>query len=242
MWQPKKVERALFKWQKWRRSLIIQWAKTTNTFEELPLDQRNGVAKLEMQQIGFPSSLFLEIYWICCISSSYNLDYPTTYENIVIPPWLPLPPGRRPVRYYLKAPFGKKMKPGLRIHPPSVVGESDIDFFTYQDGYEAARFYRGIYYPKENDYWIFLSTDHPFRTVLNQLKGRPKLSGKSGRIPSYSDRLAVKCAALFDDSKMTYVKIAHKFGLPITSYYESSQSGTVRHLVSRGKKLIGELN
>jgi hypothetical protein len=241
MWQPKTVERALFNWQKWRNSIISEWIKPYDDIEDLLPRQIKDKARQKMQQIGFPPSLFLEIYWLCCIASDYNLDYPTTYENIVIPSWLPLPPSKRPERYYRKSPFINRMKPGFRIYPPPVLGESDIDFLAYEGGYEAMAFFRDVYYPKENYYGIFLLSDHPFSLELKKIKGRPKCKLEAGRAPSYSDRLAVKCATLKGLGK-SFVEIAGEFGLPIKKLYSSHQSDTARHLVDRGTRLINELD
>lgn len=241
MWQPKSVERALLRWQKWRRSIISYWAESGNDLNGLPSNHIRDEAKEETQKLGFPRSLFLEFYWICCIASDFNLDYAVTYDNIVIPQWLPVPPKPPSAFYYRRCVVKNELKPGLRIYPPPVVGDSDIDFFVYQDGYEAAAFFRELYYPKENDYGMFLPIGHELWSVLNQIKGRPKLSHKSGAVPTYSDRLAVKCATLYDAHNKGYVEIADKLQLPTKTYFFTRQSDLVRHLVRRGRKLIAEL-
>lgn len=242
MWKPKIVERALFRWGKWRQSLITEWGKTTNTLDKLSAEEQTSIINTAVQKLGLPDSKFLKIYWVCCVASDYNLDYPNTYDKIVFPKWLPLPRSKLPKWYLLKVPFGEKLKPGLRIYPPPVIGEKDIDFFVYQDGYSEAKYFRKLYYPKEDDYYVYLPAEHELYSVLNKFKGRPRLKISVGKIPLYSDRLAIKCAVL-KDLGTSYVQIAEELGLPISKPYLSEQSDVAKHLVTRGRSLItNELN
>ena len=160
MWQPKRVELALFRWPKWRQSIIDQWVKSRGVINELSYDDLRDKAREEVQKLGFSSSLFLETYWVCCIASNCSLDYPVTYDKIVIPDWLSLPP--ESLGRHLRRPreLKQELKAGLRIYPPPIVGERDIDYFGYQDGYEMAAFFRELYYPRENDYWMSIPAGH----------------------------------------------------------------------------------
>lgn len=76
--------------------------------------------------------------------------------------------------------------------------------------------------------------------MLKDIRGRPGIRGKRGHIPRYPDRLAVQCAAL-KDGGMSYVEIAERFHLPVTTPIFSDQSDVARHLVRRGRKLLREL-
>lgn len=225
------MERALFRWQKWRRSIISPWVEPYKKLEEMPPDQLKLEARQELQKLNLPVTMLLELYWICSVTSDYNLDYPSSFDRIVIPDWLSLPP--KPSRFV----HFPKLKLGTRIYPPHVMGEKDKEFFMYQHGLETI----DISYPSEDIFWIFLTPEHEFFYVLKQLKGHPKRCGKPGRVPSYSDRLAVRCAAL-NSLGISCVQIAKEFGLPVQKPYESQQSNTTRHLVERGRRLIDVTN
>lgn len=221
------MERALFRWQKWRRSIISQWVEPYKKLEEMPPDQLKLEARQELQKLNLPVTILLELYWICSVTSDYNLDYPSSFDRIVIPDWLSLPPKPSPFVHF------PKLKLGARIYPPHVMGEKDKEFFMYQHGLEAI----DISYPSEDIFWIFLTAEHEFFYVLKQLKGHPKRCGKPGRVPSYSDRLAVQCTVL-KDSGSTYVTIAKQLGLPVKKPYETLQSDSAKSLIQRGRKLI----
>jgi hypothetical protein len=240
MWKPKSVELALFLWPKWRQSIVSEWA----TPHEVKSDVFLTKAKEETMKLGFPPCLLLEIYWACCVVSEYALDYPITYDNILVPEWLPIPaeqPESSPVLYYFKHIAKYDLKPGIRIYPPHIMKESEIDFVIYEDGYQLP-FPKDLYYPKEGDYVMLIPQDHELNSILNQIKGRPKLFKKPGMVPSYSDRLAVKCAVL-RSVNMTITNIAQQLNLSktIKRPYLSEQSDTVRHLIERGRRLIQEM-
>lgn len=86
MWQPKQVERALFRWRKWRCSLIHQWVSETE-LHELSLDDLRLRVKGELQKLGLEGPN-MALYWICSVVSDCNLDYEMSFEKIIIPPWM----------------------------------------------------------------------------------------------------------------------------------------------------------
>ena len=226
MWKHKTVERALFLWQKWLQSIIVQWMNPQDDIKKLVLDQLKVKARQELQKLGFPVCLWLELYWICCIASDYHLEHQSSFENIVVPPWLPLP--------FDPALSWYRIESGTRIYPPDILDEGDIKFIEQHYG---VRLLGGDNF-FEQEPRIFLPSRHEFYQTLNKLKGRPRISGKPGRPPHYSDRLAVCCATLKDQRSMSYVEIADEFGLSSVRYYQTFQSDTARHLVRRGRKLI----
>jgi hypothetical protein len=219
MWQPNTVERVLFRWKKWRDSIIRNWAG-----EEYDEDWPKKAVGQELKELGFPASFPLEIYWISCLTSDYNLDYPNTYARIVTPSGLKK--------------GGFEVNPGIKIYPPQVIREKDVEFESSQYGIPRDALIR-LYSHASSDR-LLLKSDHEFLSVLKDLRGRPGIRGKQGPIPHYHDRLAVQCAAL-KDSGMSYVEIAKRFGLPVTRRYSSYQSDVARHLVCRGRKLLREL-
>ena len=241
MWQPKTVERALFKWQKWRMSIISYWAESPQKTGAFLPEQLECRARWGLEDLGFPSSLLLRVYWLSCVDSDYNFDYPISIENIRMPDLLVIPSDLKPTQRFHNIHKIKplpKLKPRLRIYPPMVITEKDIEFYISQWGYEAW-FFKSLLYPQENDDAIFLPPKHEFYSLLNRARGRPRGSIKSGRIPLYSDRLAVACAVL-KESGSTYVEIAKQLGLPFSKPYASEQSDIVRHLVKQGAKLVSE--
>lgn len=237
MWKPKNVERALFTWGKWRQSIISQWLNPEKDLEEFTLKQLRGKVRQELRTLGLPTSTWLELYWICCTVSEYNLDDWNTFNNIVVPAWL-LSRYERIMGfdnlYWLRNPIS-------RVYPPEIWDEGDVDYMTRRVTGKQDIDERDRIYPWEEWPWIFLPSRYELYEFLNKLKGRPReKSRKPGNRPSYPDSLAVKCAVLNEKHDMTHVEIAIKFGLPITKPYDSRQSDIVRHLVDRGRKLITE--
>lgn len=219
MWQPNTVERALFRWKKWRNSIIRNWAGV-----QYDKDWPKKVVSQELKELGFPVSFILEVYWISCLTSDYNLYYPATYAKIVTP-------GR------LKK-DGYEINMGIKIYPPQVISEEDLKFVSRQYGFS-----RDTLIALYSDYSsniLLLKSEHELFSVLKDTRGRPGIRGKKGPIPRYPDRLAVQCAAL-KDRGMSYVEIAVRFHLPVTTSIFSDQSDVARHLVRRGRKLLREL-
>lgn len=229
MWNSKAVERALLRWQKWRQSVISQWVELDDELSQLSLDRLKLKARQELRKLDFPSSLWLELYWICCVASDYNFDYEGSFEDIVVPNWLPLP-------------FATSLniEPGLRMYAPAIYSEGDIEYLASHSG--SWILLADIEHHPEVMGWcgMFISCHHEFYSFLSKSKGRPKRSSKIGRRPCYSDRRAVMCATLQDRYGVWYVKIAERFDLPIRQYYFTAQSDPVIHLIRRGRKLIRE--
>ena len=214
MWKSETVERALFKWPIWKRSIISQWSNSPSE------RQLQAMAAQELESLGFPSCLSLENYWISCITSDYNLDYPPSFKRIVAPEWISTSKS-----------CGHNISGDFRILPPRVFDENDLKY--------EQRFYPFLNEEQLFHGQMFLPQKHPFYTVLHQVKGRPPSKGKVGKHPMLSDRLAVQCAAL-KVSGSTYVDIACELDLNITRPYKSEQSDTAKHLVQRGRRLIAE--
>ncbi len=228
MWQPQTVERALFRWAKWRKSIIDTWM-LAETEPVLLLKQMALRVDGALENLGLPASLWLKLYWMCCVTSDYNLDYEASLSNIVIPAWFP------PVSFSVY-----KLEPGIRMCPPRVLDEGDIEFDAWHEGYWGLA-NQHLFYPGYCAFDIFLPSGHELYLVLNKLRGRPKKSRNVGRL-HYSDRLAAQCFALKDGCNMTYVEIAERLNLRITKPWESRQSDVAVHLVGRGGKLLGELS
>lgn len=222
MWQPKEVERALFRWGKWRGSLISQWMRTEIEPSQLSPDKLRLVAKRKLRKLGL-AGVGIEVYWICSLVSNLNFDHEASFHKIVIPYWLqwwPLP-------YH----HPLKLKPGLRIYPPWLMSDNDMDFARHQYGLES-RFFkpRGLIS-------MLLPLDHELFSILKTLRGRPRKRSKPGKPPKYPDCLAVKCTILKDSGK-TYVQIGEKFGFKVDRPFLSRKCDTARHLVNRGRRLI----
>lgn len=220
MWQQNTAERALFQWRKWRNSIIRNWAGW-----KYDKDCLEKVVSQELKELGFPASFLLEMYWMSCLTSDYNLDYPATYSRIVTPAGLKK--------------GGYEINQGIKIYPPQVIKEEDLKFVSRQYGFS-----RDTLISLYSDYSsnrLLLKSDHELFSVLKDTRGRPVIRGKQGPIPRYHDRLAVQCAAL-KDAGMSCVEIAKRFHLPVTRRYSSDQSDVARHLVDRGRKLLRELN
>jgi len=197
----------------------------------LTLDLLKVKARRELEKLDFPANLWLELYWICCGASDYNLDCQTSFHNIVIPTWLPLPfdPSLQYYKIILKT----------HCYPPPIYNERDIEFEVRRHGNPGLReLYRKTW---EHEPRIFLPCRHELYHFLNKLKGSPKILGKPGRHARYPDRLIVKCAVWKDRHGMTYEKIGNKIGLPDKVLAEAGETDVARYLVGRGRKLIASL-
>ena len=229
MWQPSQVERILFQWHRWRRSLVAHWTTLGNQPPELSQEHLTMKARDELDALGLPRSLLMELYWSSVAVSDVNLDYPSTFQKMVIPAGWVLPdtlgvyPGSPPP------------VPGSRVFPPRVVTEADADNAFQQHGPFAVG---GILTPGEGYPWILLPAEHELVDALNQARGRPRHQARPGRAPAHADRLAVQCACRKDGSGWTYLKIAAEFGLEVTEPWGSKQSDTTRHLVARGRRIL----
>ncbi len=237
----KKVEQVLFRWGKWRQSIValwIEWAKCPDKLSESTfLSRLKTKSRPELAKLCFPDNLRLELYWICCITSDYTFDFPKTFTNILIPDWLP-------------ALFSAQLQvnAGLRIYPPPI----------FHEGHERQAFKRygtiglsmlnmdrcgmmslGI---KEDDWCsVFLPSHHELHKVLNELKGAPKTLGKRGRPPLNWDRLAVMCAAWKDRQHMIDSDIEKRIDAELQNKMtRQGQVADINHLIKRGRKLISD--
>lgn len=202
MWNAKKVEQALFRWPNWRQSIVAQWTCLEVDLQQMPIDEAEDVARQQIRGLDLPASRWLEIYWVCSTTSDYSLDNEDSFSNITLPQWLA--PAELPSDYTLK--------PGTRMYPPAVASEKDLEPFSRQYPWASID---SLSHPKETEYYIYTSSGHEFYSVLETLRGRPKRrSGKRGRIPVYSDRLAVECAVYKDRLNLTYLEIADRLELP----------------------------
>lgn len=229
MWKPTTVERVLFRWPRWRRSIVMQWTHLlTNPLVPdatyLKTEARDEVFKLGMLS---PSPV-LEFYWMCCVTSDINIDYKATFKKIVVPPWLSSP--SNPLVFA----ESYTLNPGARMYPPTVFTSVDIPYYL-----NSVEFPLHIENVTERCFRLFFKDDHEFAVMLKERKGRPIEAHKPGKPPVYSDRLAVASAVL-KNSGSTYVAIAKQLNLPYSKPYESEQSDTVYHLVKRGAKLLSE--
>jgi hypothetical protein len=223
MWQPNMVERGLFKWNKWRNSIIRNWVECQHEPAKLARLLTLGVER-ELNEIGLPALSVLELYWMSCLTSDFNLDYPATYAKIVTPVGVQI--------------GGHEIDPGIRVYPPPVINEKDLTYESRQFGFSKAAL--KALYSDTSSYKMLLQSSHELLDVLNRMRGRPTISGKRGPIPDYSDRLTIQCAAL-KNTRMSYVEIADKLHLPVTRPIFSRQSDVTVNLVRRGRKLLKEL-
>jgi hypothetical protein len=221
MWQSLTVERALFRWQKWRNSIIDYWVKHSNELNGSFSPAESEVCQ-ELMELGLPDLDILEIYWICCVFSDFNLDYPVTFEKIITPEGLQI--------------HGHEIKPGNRAYPPCVIDEGDLKFEARQYGLRVDTL--KDLYSASHSYNMLLQSSHELLHVLSRIRGRPKRHGRHGRLPKYYDRLALQCAVLKDLYEMSYVQIAERFRLDVTRPFSSRQSDTTVHLVDRGRKIL----
>lgn len=225
MWQPKSVERALFRWHKWRHSLVSQWIAAANELRGLSLEELKLTARGALQKLGLEGPV-MSLYWICVVASDCNLEYDTSYGKIVIPSWLPKRFDKR-----LPAP---RMRPGVRVYPPILMTEKDMDLLRHQ-----SKLGPEVYIPTGIERML-LPQEHELYSIIKGMRGRPRKINKPGKLPKYPDRLAVRCTALKYKDKMTYVEIAKMLSLPITINCDTGykQSEIARNLVKRGKKIV----
>jgi len=222
MFQSKNFEKALFQWPKWRQSIVKQLIKCQCEPKELTITKLQTIAKQELKKLDFPSNQWLDLYWICCLSSDYNFDHPATFENIVVPDWL------AEFRHY-------KLTAKTRAITPIIWNEKDARHFARQYGLSI----EGLKKNYEGNGRIYLPPNHELFKYLDGMKGRPKeKSDKIGRRPTYSDRMAVKYAIWKDELKNTYEEIGNK-----VSIFEEENLYhpiDVKHLVDRGRKLLSD--
>lgn len=234
MWSHRKVEQALFRWSKWRQSIILQWMNLQIDLEKMTPGEVRLMAREELAKLRLPESLWLELYWISSIDSAYNLNEERSFKNIIIPRWFP------PCE--LDSLYG--LSPGSRMHAPVLMNEKDVELLSCKLGVPEYLICVNLQSVPRKQYSreVFLPSTHELYSVIGTLRGRPKKkSGKRGRPSQLSDRLAVQCAAMKDQLGFTYVGIAGKLKLAVKHYWESEQSAAARHLTKRGRELIKEL-
>jgi len=230
MWQSKTVERALFKWDKWRQSLVRVWASYDPGSSQLASARLKKLANKAVKGFGLPDSALLELYWACCVTSRCNIDYEASFDRIVISEAVELPfdPSVSDLRIEL----------GMRACPPLLISEKDVVFRCQQYGLDfRSSLHHYKFSPSRGNDQLFVDKDHELYPIISKLKGRPSKRKEIGRLPTYGDHLAIRCAAL-KASGETYVAIAERFGLPTKTPELSEQSDTVRHLVRRGENLL----
>ena len=228
MWNPEKVERALFTWPKWRKSVLREWINPTAGLDKLRLRRIRKIAGTKTSEMGFPKSVLLEMYWFCCVLSDYSMDNWTTFDRIVMPAWLPS---------LYDSILRYDFKPGSRMYPPRIIDEGDLSVLHKQlfGTYTGKPDYGLV--PREKSDRVFLTSEHELYRFLNEFKGRTRKRLKPlGRYPKHSDRMAVTCYRLKQDGA-TNVQIAERFGLRIEDFVTFNRSSAAMHLVRRGEKL-----
>lgn len=256
MWTDRQVERALFSWVKWRRSIVLQWLDVDLGWETLSLNQLRSKAKHELRGLELMPCIQMQVYWLCCAVSDYFIDDSSSYRKICMPDWLWSRYSGIPKDYRIEL-----MHAGERVYPPAVwtaqegnigVDADRIDFpkvflADSQDTEYPTNSFPALQDTKDPgtvQTWeiydsLSLFSDHELYWILKELKGRPpERRKKRGREACYSDRWAVRCALLKDKTSMSDYEIALKFNLPHERYWESNQSDTVRHLVERGRIVL----
>ena len=230
MWQSKTVERALFRWDKWRQSLVKVWARCDPGSNELASARLQELASTVVKGFGLPDSAILELYWACCVTSRCNIDYEASFDRIVISEAVELP--------FDPSISGLRIELGMRACPPLLISEKDVVFHCQQYGLDFRSYLHHYKFsPARGNDLVFLDKDHELYPIISELKGRPSKRHQVGRVPNHGDHLAVRCAAL-KQLHLTYVEIADTLGLKVSRYYLSSQSDVVRSLVHRGEELI----
>jgi hypothetical protein len=224
MWQPKIVERALLKWPVWHNSLIQKWVSWDDDVNVIENISQTQIEKT-LDEMKLPNIEIFQIYWVACVTSKYNLDYPKTYDNIVMP-----------VSYHVEY---FQIGPNVRIYPPRIVPEKDLCYIATQVGlgYDWLK----QYYSEKFSLSVLLKPDHGLLQLLRNMRGRPVTHGERGIVPRYCDRLAVRCAVLKRNG-LSFVNIANKLNLGVTRPWSSDQSDRASYLVKRGNKLLGEFS
>lgn len=222
MWDTEQVGRALFRWEKWRASLVRQWMRKT-PLSKISLKDLKTTARTALHELGLKGPI-IECYWICAVDTVRNLD-DVAFEEVFMPEWFPKRYDHRMKQFYLNQRH--------RFYPPVIITEMDL---------LKLKSYNPQVYHKLEIREMTLTQHHPLYTILG-MKGRPKKQSAIGRPSEYSDHCAVVCAA-HKRQGLTYVEIAKKFKLPIIKNRETGykQSESARNLVERGKKLIEEYN
>jgi hypothetical protein len=234
MWKNENVERALFKWNKWRSSIIGYWSVEMDNFTTLSLNTIRKKTNNVLSELGFPVCVLFELYWISCILSDYVIDDRNTYKNIVLSCWL------ASLYAEVLSKVCYKISSGDRVYPPKIWNEKDVVFQGGKifGGEPPKVILESLRSPNDKEQWIYLPPKHELHKLLNTMKGRPPARRKPGKYAIYSDRLAVKCAVLKDIDGKTFVEIAEQLGLKISQPYISRQSDLARHLVARGRNLL----
>jgi hypothetical protein len=237
MWNAKKVEGALFCWDKWRKSIVNAW------YERVDLEQLNVIplrmyVRQQLRSIGLVNdwnvgiNIYLEIYWICCVVSCYDLDNPSSYDAIRVPNWLP-------IKYTIDNNDAWLIS-NNRVWPP--IGEtidSKYEAFDYTKRSLSSEINPYVFWETAFPYKIELDQNHELYHILMGFRGRPSsLHVHTDDDAHYSDHLAVQCAALKYQENKTYTQIAKIYHLPSKHYYESRQSYVARYLVTRGIRLL----
>jgi hypothetical protein len=261
MWTQKNVERALFRWDKWKKSIVNEWYLGTDLasldIRRLRTRSRQALRTLGLTGLGGRIHIFLEIYWICCVVSDYVFEDPSTYTSIRIPDWL-------------ATKYSKLVNPSDRILPPQVdtidtmtrlQSTNNLEFlhhggvsrFVPAHLKKASQNRRRIekiddepdtvnYFETHVNYSIMIFRDDELYGILTASKGKPaKLYRTRKKTYHYPDRLAVTCSSLKDIKNMTYVQIADKFNLPARFRDFTKQSEVARYLVERGRRIISSV-
>jgi hypothetical protein len=237
MWNAKKVEGALFCWYKWRKSIVHAW------YEREDLGQLNVIplrmyVRQQLRSIGLVNdwnvgiNIYLEIYWICCVVSCYDLDNPSSYDAIRVPNWLP--------NKYNTDNNDAWLVSNDRVWPPTVETiDSKFEAPDYIKRSLSSEINPFIFWQTAFPYQIELDQNHELYHILKMFRGRPSLLRlHKGDNAHYSDHLAVQCAVLKYQENKTYNQIAQIYHLPSKLYYESRQSDVARYLVTRGIRLL----
>jgi hypothetical protein len=234
-------ERAIHKWDKWHDSIDRcratlgfdpKWSREAciNWIEEHYLDIRSHGEK-ELKSLELPPTL-LE-YWEDCFYSDYRMnDGKTDYSRITrrLSDQKSLPP--------LPCDISIVWHEEEDIHDPWLRIELKIHtrFITYEIFNYASRFAHetvkshllseGQIRPNMSS--SIISEPHP---VCEWLKG--------GRPPINED-LAIECAILKDQHKLTYTEIGIRNNWPLQrdAYGNLSQCSKARYYVKRGKELL----
>jgi hypothetical protein len=208
-----------------------RWMHYDICWPNLSPSELRDTAEKEIESLGFRPSLLFEIYWSSCVDSDYCMFDPTTFNNILVPRYLP------PV-YEPLVRFGKLIA-DERAYPPKMYSYNEVlsfDLSRLQHELEGMGRHQRDTFAE----FSFLPSGHALYKVLGRYRGRLRMSHHRGRPPKYPDRLAVHCAVMKHEGRK-YTDVAKELGLPITKPNLSRQSDVARHLVERGQALIEKL-
>jgi hypothetical protein len=251
MWASKQVERALFRWDDWKQSIVRQWADIDVELETYSLGQLRNLAIDRLRVLGLEPTLQFQIYWLSCVASDYCFNDSQSYKRICIPAWLhsrfrvvmdlaSMPPENNDIL---------PLKINSRVLPPEANIEPKVMPQRYFE--EVKRDIFPISFA-DNDkdvvrWWeegscFSLNSKHELYAILKRHKGRPREKRvKQGTPAQFSDRIAIKCAVLRYNNQMTITGIAGKLHLHISHPEMSDRSDITRHLISRGMELLASL-